>query len=383
MTKDQIARAKALVTGALTADAAAMGLHWIYDQDHIAKVAPEVPEFRSPDAANYQGVPAFYAHPTRVAGDLSQYGEQLLVMLRALLATGGTYDAATYAATFQAHFGYGGGYVGYIDHATRDTLDNIRRAEDAALAQAQTIPFDGAPDITRKMVTKALALRPKFSGDALRAEFEQAVRMTHDTDAIVAHGFDVLDMILRTPAATGAHDEQLPAIAKLPPLVARMASADDAAFEAAVASAIKTTSDHPNAAALGMLSARMMQAAVLTGDLDAVTAAARTHGTDQTKALIEDAIARETEDNAAATRHFGMACDLTYGVPSALHNMRRASGYTDAVRTNIYAGGDTCGRAILVGGVMGALNGDDIPPDWIAKLTHRDTLSAGLKDLLG
>ncbi len=374
-------RAKNLVIGALTADAAAMGLHWIYDQAHIAKIAPDAPEFYAPDAANYAGVPAFFAHPTRHVGDPSQYGEQLLVMMRALLANGGAYDADLYAAAFRAHFGYGGAYVGYIDHATRDTLDNHRRAEDAALARAQALPFDGPAGVTRAMVTKAMALRSKFDGDALRAEFEQAVRLTHDDDAVVAHGFSVLEEILASPPASGAHDAQLPAIAKLPALVARLAQAEDAIFADAVASAVRTTSDHPEAAAFGMVSARMMQAAVLTGDLEAVIAAARTHGTAQTNALLDDALSRKGQDNRAVTAHFGMACDLTYGVPSALHNLATAADYASAVRANIMAGGDTCGRAILLGGVMGALHG--VPSEWSGQLTHGAEVAAGLDALLG
>ena len=45
---------KNALTGALVADAATMGLHWMYDQDHIRKVA-ETGEllFRQPDANVY------------------------------------------------------------------------------------------------------------------------------------------------------------------------------------------------------------------------------------------------------------------------------------------------------------------------------------------
>lgn len=79
-----------MILGALVADAASMGLHWVYDQAHIRKLAPEAPEFRTPQAADYEGVKGYFAHPTRTAGDLSQYGEQAVVMHRAL--DGGTYD---------------------------------------------------------------------------------------------------------------------------------------------------------------------------------------------------------------------------------------------------------------------------------------------------
>jgi hypothetical protein len=84
MKTDTEARARNMVLGALVADAAAMGTHWIYDRDHIRKIASETPEFVTPDAAHYDGVPAFFAHSNRQTGDQSQYGEQLIVMLKAL-----------------------------------------------------------------------------------------------------------------------------------------------------------------------------------------------------------------------------------------------------------------------------------------------------------
>ena len=132
-------RARAMVWGALVADAASMGLHWLYDQARIAQVAGDRPEFHGPDAADYDGVPGYFAHGGRVRGMPSQYGEQMLVMLRALADGGGQYDKSGYEAAFRAHFGYGGAYVGYIDRATRDTLDNLAVAERAASALPDSV----------------------------------------------------------------------------------------------------------------------------------------------------------------------------------------------------------------------------------------------------
>jgi ADP-ribosylglycohydrolase len=378
-------RRRTLVIGALVADAAAMGLHWIYDQDHIQKIAADKPEFRAPDAAHYKDVMGFFAHPTRQIGDPSQYGEQLLVMLRCLTQNNNEYNVETYAAAFRAHFGYGGGYVGYIDHATRDTLDNFRRAQDDALSRAQALPFDGAASVTTAMVTKAMALSTQYAGDELRAKFEEAVRITHNDDAVLAHGFAVLDQIIAAPPATGANDQQLPAIAKLPPLVALLS--EDAGFEQAVDSAVKVTSDHERAAAFGRVSGAMMRAAVQTGDAQAIAEAGRAQATPDTDALLADALTRLEASSNDVTKHFGMACDLNYGVPSVLHNVLTAPNYTEAVRRNIYAGGDTCGRAILLGALAGAMHGlggeKGIPQSWIDTLTHKGELLRGLDTLLG
>jgi len=195
MSENTKTRAKNLIWGALVADAAAMGLHWIYDQDHIQKIAPSNPEFRKPNVANYEGVPAFFAHGSRAAGEQSQYGEQALVMLRSLTATSGQFDIEHYSQSFRNHFGYGGNYVGYIDHATRETLNNFIRAEDEAKARAKTVPFTGEESITSFLTGKALAITNQYSPDSVNRKFEEAVRIKHNDDSIVEYGLKILEQI--------------------------------------------------------------------------------------------------------------------------------------------------------------------------------------------
>ena len=65
MTTSVNTRARNLVLGALVADAAAMGLHWLYDQDRIAAVAPKTPEFVGPDPMHFENVPTSKASDTK------------------------------------------------------------------------------------------------------------------------------------------------------------------------------------------------------------------------------------------------------------------------------------------------------------------------------
>ncbi|OAN70347.1 hypothetical protein A8B78_20670 [Jannaschia sp. EhC01] len=294
-----------LTLGALVADAAAMGLHWIYDQQQIARVAPHEPEFRQPSLAHYDNVKGYYAHPTRRSGDQSQYGEQVLVMHRSLVD--GAYDHAAYARAFHNHFGYGGAYVGYIDRATRESLNNAI----------------GVEDLTE---------------------------------------------------AKGSEDVQLPAIAKLPPLVAALLDADDATFFAAVDSAVAVTNENEISREYGRISAAMMRAAGRGASAEEVVAAGRATAGPEAAALIDEAASMTSLSNNAVAEHFGMACYLTSGLPVVVHNILLSQSFAEAVRRNIYAGGDTCGRAILLGAVMGALHGEGtetgIPQKWIGYLTQ-------------
>lgn len=363
--------ARDMIQGALVADAAAMGLHWIYDQDHIAKIAPDDPTFVAPDAANYAGVMGYFAHAHRANGQNSQYGEQLKVMQTALDAREGAFDPQSFVTAFQAHFGYGGTYVGYIDHATRGSLDAYRAAADAAQDRGRAVPWDGDASVTNALVTKALALIQQHEGAALRTKFEEAVRITHDNDETVAYGLRVLAEISALPATTGAVDLQLPAIAKLPPLVIALSSVDDAAFTKQITAAIRLTSDHDEAVAFGLSAAQMLRAALRGATPPKIVEAGL--GVDaKVDRLLHQAIEMQDKDTNAVTRHFGLACDLAYGVPSVAHNVVIAKSYSQAIRRNIYAGGDTCGRAILLGAIMGAVHPAGspgaLPQNWSDKL---------------
>ncbi len=368
-------RGRDMALGALVADAASMGLHWIYDQARIREVAPDAPEFRMPDAANYEGAPGYFAHAKLKTGDQTQYGAQLTVLLKALEASGGVYDEAVYAQAFRDHFGYGGDYVGYIDLATRESLNNHLRAQDEAMRRAKALPYDGSEMTTVAMVTKAMSLIGRLAGDELREAFRDTVRITHGDDAeVMAHGLEVLEEIVAAPKASGAFDQQLPAVSKLPALIAAQEAGGTLGDMAAVDSVLRATNDHPHAIAHGRVVAAMMAAALGVSDVEDVIGAGRAKATPAIAALLDDALSRRDQDANAVTAHFGMACDLDYGAPSALHNIATAPSYVEAVRRNIYAGGDSAGRSIIVGAILGALHGvggdKGIPPEWIAKLTH-------------
>ena len=114
---------RAAALGALVADAASLGLHWIYTQPRIRRAAGESPEFQEPKAENYEGVPGYFAHPLKEAGDNTMYGENVLLLLRSI-AGEGEYNMGSYLTQYRDHFGPGGRYVGYADGPMRGTLFN-------------------------------------------------------------------------------------------------------------------------------------------------------------------------------------------------------------------------------------------------------------------
>ncbi|MEO0683317.1 MAG: ADP-ribosylglycohydrolase family protein, partial [Pseudomonadota bacterium] len=116
MTADRADRAASALMGAYVADAAAMGLHWLYDPARIAALTGPL-AFRAPDPADYDGAKGILVHQGKRSGDLSHYGMQMRAMTQAL--AGGAFDVAAYQARFAALFGAGGAWSGYIDRPTR------------------------------------------------------------------------------------------------------------------------------------------------------------------------------------------------------------------------------------------------------------------------
>ncbi|KLV04751.1 ADP-ribosylglycohydrolase [Photobacterium aquae] len=116
-----MAQRYAALMGALVADAASMGTHWIYSPERIAALQerPHFP-FIEPDAENYQGVEGYYAHSQITAGELTIYGEWLALYIRLLSQPGlGTREIQQAVLDY---FGPGGEFIGYVDSPTKALL---------------------------------------------------------------------------------------------------------------------------------------------------------------------------------------------------------------------------------------------------------------------
>jgi ADP-ribosylglycohydrolase len=285
--------AAACLMGALVADAASLGLHWIYDPARIAEVAQaQGAAFAPLDPGNFGGIPAYYAHGARQDGDLTQYGEVLAVMIRSLNTTD-HFDASAFQAAYAAHFGPGGTYIGYIDRVMRGTLAN--------LAAGHTDP-------------------------------------------------------------SGIDDDQLPAVAGLPAVVVAHLGRPD--LSTTVAAAIRVTNVNDTALDYGMAFAALL-AMVLNGQSVTQALAAIATGA---QGDLGDALKAALADTGSSTDYgevTGRACHLPMALPLCFHILANHHSFATAVEANILAGGDSAGRAIIIGAVMGAAYGmgdKGIPP---------------------
>lgn len=106
-------KANAMVLASFAADALALGAHWIYNTDEIKESFGVVDTLAAPSPGSY--------HKQKNKGDFTHYGDQALALLEAV-AKHSTFDVATFSAQWQQLFA---NYNGYVDHATKSTLENL------------------------------------------------------------------------------------------------------------------------------------------------------------------------------------------------------------------------------------------------------------------
>ena len=91
--------------GALVADAAAMGLHWMYDQELLELLEKSGDLlFRQPDSNVYEGKKAYFAHGAKSCGDYSHYGQSARVVAD-VIETHGHYSTVDHRQMFFDTFG--------------------------------------------------------------------------------------------------------------------------------------------------------------------------------------------------------------------------------------------------------------------------------------
>ncbi len=382
MNSQQRDRARNCIMGAVVADAASMGFHWLYSQRRISELAPDEPEFRAPDENDYADGAGYFAHAQKSVGDLSQYGEQMMVMLHSLVQTEGSYQKAHYTEQFRRHFGYGGEFVGYIDSPTRQTLDRIYRDEHAALEAVDAVTYEGDQREQHAMLTKVLAAAKQYEGQGFRERVEWYADAMPDPARSRTYGLALVDALAAKDDFPGAIDEQLPAVSKLPPLVA--CHIDDPELPTITESAIRVTNNAPRAVDFGRVCTELLKTSIQGASIGEAIEAAVAAGSDATRERLTSALAMDGSVRKA-TREFGLHCDLGAGIPSVMHNLQSTTSFTEAIRRNILAGGDNCGRAIVLGAVCGAqfgMGGEaGIPLAWVNRLSKGEAIQAQIDRL--
>lgn len=387
--------------GALAADAAAMGFHWMYDQDKIRDLGGERPEFFDPAASSAAytrsaELESTFVHAGKRPGDMTQYGEQLLVMIKALAKNEGKLVQTAYEEEFKSFFGPGGPWVGYIDRPTGRVLYNLEKRKRDAYERARSFE-NGLTESEKDVLDDEVRVCFKFYDDSTSVEENLEVldgwvlrKSDYKRDPAKDQMridycrnmfFTVRDCEKELCGDTG--DDQFPAIAKLPPVVALYRNRSD--YDAMVELAVRVTNHNDKAVAYAKVYAAMLKSALETQDKAAVITAAKASATAQIREAIDKALSMLGKPHREVGQFFGPSCHLPYGLPQTIHLIANCGSYVEGVRMNIAVGGDNAGRSIMVGATLAALYGvrtpNGLPESWIAKLTKRGEIEELLAKL--
>jgi ADP-ribosylglycohydrolase len=271
-----------------------------------------------------QGVKGFEApaqghyHAGKKPGDLTHYGDAALLLLQSI-AELGYFSAPDFGPRFVDLFS-SEEYQGYLDEATKGTLENYR-----------------------SFVSKRQGGSYHFQG--------------------------------------GANDDQPATATRLAPVVVNLCR--EGSLLKVVESTTRVTQDNPRAVAYMKFHALITKDLLLGSDLrGAIKNAAHTLASDpkygkEISAATEEVFSLLETEVREATRKFGQSCPLKSSFPAALHcALRHQDDFRRAILETAGAGGDSAGRAAMIGTWLGALQGmQGIPADWRDKLNAKQEIN--------
>jgi ADP-ribosylglycohydrolase len=126
---------RSCIFGAFAADSLALAAHWIYDQEEIEELFDRMEQLESPMPDSY--------HAPKTAGEFTHLGDQTLVLLESLAETG-SFDVEEFFHQWRALFE---SYGGYVDSASRKTLESIAAGADFRSCGSDSSELAGAARI--------------------------------------------------------------------------------------------------------------------------------------------------------------------------------------------------------------------------------------------
>jgi len=187
-------RARQMILGSFLADAATMGLHWIYDQQEIADLVSSNNQsgvFFNPPVSKYYN----YEH-----GKLSPYGDENLPLLDSLACSSGKFDNENFA---NLSFDFFSAYKGRLNSPIKQFVDNRKAGK----------PFTecAAVDHQAQGIIKMPLVVARYGGrgtpDELREAAEKAVQVLQDSTVSIAASV-LVALVLERVLETGCSPEE-------------------------------------------------------------------------------------------------------------------------------------------------------------------------------
>lgn len=285
------ANAQAMILATFAADSLALGVHWIYNTNVIDKKWGRVERYIAPERPTY--------HPTKQLGEFTHYGDQTLVLLKSI-AEKGQFTLEAFAARWREFFK---SYDGYVDGATKKTLENFAAG--------------------------------------------------------------------KAPAQAGSTSDDLAGAARIAPLVYRYRNDLDALIDSA---RLQTTLTHnnPRVVESAEFFARVVWKTLQGESPTAAVEHTLGEGFDLQPFAnwIADGLKSADQDTRQVLLNFGQMCEIDAAFPAVIHLIARyENNLKEGLVENAMAGGDSAGRGLILGMVLGASLGKEaIPQEWLSEL---------------
>jgi ADP-ribosylglycohydrolase len=146
----------------LVADTYSLGAHWVYDEEQLKNLPIDWEELNAPQALWHKG---------KVAGDFTHIGDQAY-WLYEFLQNKDKFISQEYFKFWQEKMS---SYAGYIDGATRDTLENVANGK---MSGSNSHDFSVVGRIS------PLLLVSKDEAEFLQ-NVEQLVKLSHDNEKVI------------------------------------------------------------------------------------------------------------------------------------------------------------------------------------------------------
>lgn len=294
---------KAMLLGSFTADALALGVHWVYNARVIDKKFGIVEQYHDPLTSYHTG---------KKKGDFTHYGDQMLVLLSSVEACAG-FDLNHFAETWRSFFDT---YQGYFDKATKATLKNISDGKSYQDCGSPSEDLAGASRISPLVYVYHNDLQKLIQAARLQTAF------THKTETVI----DAAEFFSRAILKVLAGQTPSESIAE-------------------------TVDDNYKG-----------------------------HVFEEYVALGHQSTQKDTRE---AIAEFGQMCEIDAAFPATVHIiLKYENDFKQGLVENVMAGGDSAGRGLFAGMVLGAHAGmDAIPDKWLSELTLHDRIIAFLERL--
>jgi ADP-ribosylglycohydrolase len=295
-----------MVLASFAADSLALGVHWIYDAGKIQKDFGRVDALRKPLPDSY--------HPTKDKGDFTHYGDQVFVLLESIAARK-SFDPSDFSKRWQDLFRT---YRGYVDQATKKTLQNLAQGQGPEDAGSSSTDLSGAARIAPLIYR--YHKEPEMLVKAARAQ----TRMTHNNPLVM----------------------------------------DGAEFFARVCCKV-LEGTAPAKAMIEVAEARF-KGFPLFG-------------------WVKEGLGSAGEDSVSVIARFGQSCHTDDAFPGVVHLIAKyEKDLKEALVQAVMAGGDSAGRGLMVGMVLGAHLGDQtLPKEWVSGLKRGADISRLLQHIDG